>query len=186
MNIIEVSNTIFEKAIDKFNDIMKTYGLKYLGSVEFGNEIFISDPYYAPSKLNIKLSIEPGLYYGFINEEYGIVYGNKIKELYIFNSNYTDYPLELIYDELSVSNGECGFFDSNYFESSIWRRLDFTNDLSNRIHDITHPYSDGRLLYGGIIDNRCVVSASTIGDIKYKIYVSRNSKGNIVAVKLEY
>lgn len=184
MNYNQNDITIFT-VISKYRNIIKEHNLRYLGTVKFEDEVIVCDPYCLPSSSNIKLEMEPGIYCAFIKEEYGIVFGNKIKELYVFNYDYSEYP-SIFKDDIISESMECGFFDSHYFDVSLWGRIDQNSDVYQSIHNITHPCSNGRLFYGGILDNRCVVSSATINDDnKYKLFIAENN-GKIISAKLEY
>lgn len=82
---------------------------------------------------------------------------------------------------IAVDSGQCGFFDADYY-----KRHQPDNDYDNpdswyrRICDLTLG-SDW-----GTINDKGVVSASGHGDGLYDLYISKNSDGEIVGMRVEF
>jgi len=81
---------------------------------------------------------------------------------------------------IGVDSRQCGFFDFDYYKE---HRPD--DSWYRRICDITLD-SKGLSKRWGAIDNKGVVSASGYGKGLYDLYISKNTNGEIVGMRVEF
>lgn len=160
-----------------------------LGTIELGNEVYVTDPCYNTDVWCMALikNLKKGLYkcFGFVSDEGD--WGMRNSRLTIVNADYTDKVLS--YDflgyNIGVDSGQAGFFDKAYYEK--YHNGEYVDDNPddnawyNRVCDITLNGDNC-----GTIDNKGVVSSSGYGDGCYSVYGAYNENNELIALQLEF
>lgn len=140
--------------------------------------------------------------------------GIRVTDLWIAHEKYIkNYPKILVKDaDIGVDSGAAGIYDKEYFEkyhkfeegkhiddypeASQWYdkqfELRYNYDINGeKIVEKMHPehgyfYTDQERIEGVAIDNKCVISFSGFGDGGYNLYVGKNSKGEIISLRIRF
>lgn len=157
-----------------------------LGEIELKDIVFVSDPIYFPGiwcQAAIE-GIKPGKWIGFMyKKDTGKNWGTRVTDLWITHEDYLDeFPTLYVKDvEIGVDSAKAGFFDSDYFlEHHKGGELD--KDWADRLYEATKT-GEGD---GAMIDGKCVVSTSGLGDGGYNLYESQNSEGETVVLRIKF
>lgn len=127
--------------------------------------ITISDPCYTPGTwCAAKLGrIKPGIYNCYAHMEERGLLGKRVAEISIVHKN-----TELLHNpvwfevdaEIGVDSGQCGIFESDYYEDVHGSQLD--EIWYKKICNLTSPF--------GVIDDKGFVSSTGYGDGSYIAY----------------
>ena len=156
-----------------------------LGEIELKDIVFVSDPIYFPGiwcQAAIE-GIKSGKWIGFMyKKDTGKDWGTRVTDLWIAHEDYQDeFPTLLVKDvEIGVDSAKAGFFDSDYYLKHHKGELD--RDWADRLYEATKT-GEGD---GAMIDGKCVVSTSGLGDGGYNLYASQNSEGEIIALRIKF
>lgn len=115
--------------------------LEYIGTIELGSSIYVSDPNYnmgiwCLAKLDNVLSGKYNCYVERWNDEMTDGWGERIAALYIFHEDYKINPTIMLDYDIGVDSGQAGFYDSSYFEKTR-----FNDDWYGGICDLTYKES---------------------------------------------
>ena len=153
-----------------------------LGEIELKDIVFVSDPIYSPGiwcQAAIE-GIKSGKWIGFMHKkDTGKDWGTRVTDLWITHEDYqNEFPTLLVKDvEIGVDSAKAGFFDSDYYLEH--QGLD--KDWANRLYEATKGEKEG-----DVVDGKCVVSTSGLGDGGYNLYESQNSEGEIIALRIKF
>ena len=116
-----------------------------------------------------------------VQKNTGKDWGTRVTDLWITHEDYLDkFPTLLIKDiEIGVDSAKAGFFDSDYFLKHHEGELD--RDWADRLYEATEGENDG-----AVVDGKCVISTSGLGDGSYNLYASQNSEGETVALRIKF
>ena len=112
---------------------------------------------------------------------------SRITELIVRHEDYPECEIsEFESGHIAVDSGQCGFFDTDYYKEHQ-PDDDYNNPASwyRRICDITLD-SKGWYNGWGTIDDKGVVSESGYGDGLYDLYISKNTDGEIVGMRVVF
>lgn len=184
-----------------------------LGTIELNDSVYVSDPCYEAGTWCQALmkGLKPGKYHGFMYKV-DTGFGRCVTDLWIVHEdNIKGFPKKLVKDvEIGVDSGAAGIFDKDYYENyhtlnengqfneehDEWYNKQFDlryyfdkdgNKLQaeycpdSRRFEITGERADGISL-----DNKCVVSFSGYGDGGYNLYEAKNTKGQIVGLRIKF
>ena len=156
-----------------------------LGEIELKDIVFVSDPIYFPGIWcqAVIEGIKSGKWIGFMyKKDTGKDWGTRVTDLWITHEDYQDeFPTLYVKDvEIGVDSAKAGFFDSDYYLEHHKEGLD--KDWANRLYEATKT-GEGD---GAMIDGKCVVSTSGLGDGGYNLYASQNSEGETVALRIKF
>lgn len=163
----------------------------FVGDIQLKNEVYVTDPCYDNMVWYSELltNVSPGTYKCFTVETYEGAWGNRVAELHAIKEDvynkylvlemipYESEPLDCI---IGVDSGQCGIFDADYYEEHQ-PDDDYFNENSwyRKVCDLTDNEGNA-----GIIDNLGVNSSSGYGDGAYDLWVAKNDKGEIIAMKV--
>ena len=117
-----------------------------------------------------------------VQKRYRENWGIRVTDLWITHEDYQDeFPTLYVKDvEIGVDSAKAGFFDSDYFLEHHKGELD--KEWADRLYEATKTGEGG----GAMIDGKCVVSTSGLGDGGYNLYASQNSEGETVALRIKF
>ena len=160
-----------------------------LGVVELGSEVYVSDPCYGVDTWcqAFVSGLKPGKYHGFMTlKDFGAFGGIRATNLWVAHeNNVRNYPTSLVSGVIGVDSGSAGIFDKDYYEKYhpiISNKEDESHKWYKRQFDLR--YSCGK--EGIALDGKGVVSFSGFGDGSYSLYAGRNSKNEIVSLRIRF
>lgn len=157
---------------------------KFLGMIKLSNKVMVSDPCYSVGTWcqGVVENVLPGTYNCYIlNGMTG--WGDRIKELYVTNSNRPISREEiniLMGFEVGVDSGIAGIFDYDYYEKY---HKDSHDDAYNAWFDkyVLKNHPDFR-----ITSDLGVWSRSGVGDGGYDCFTHIDSEGYIDAIRIVF
>lgn len=186
-----------------------------LGVIELGSEIYVSDPCYdvgtwCQAFIN---GLKPGKYHGFMSiANFGkeCWQGTRVTNLWIAHEdNIKNYPTKKVNGAyIGVDSGSAGIFDKDYYEK--YHPIPDNNDESDEnyqwydkqfslcyYYDLDgnpteeFDFNTGQAIkrepaQGVAIDQKGVVSFSGFGDGGYDLYEGKNSKGEIISLRIKF
>ena len=159
--------------------------IKYrLGEIELKDIVFVSDPIYFPGiwcQATIK-GIKSGKWIGFMHKkDTGKDWGTRVTDLWITHEDYQDeFPTLLVKDvEIGVDSAKAGFFDYDYYLEH--HKEELNKDWADRLLEATKGEKEG-----DVVDGKCVISSSGLGDGGYNLYASQNSEGKTIALRIKF
>ena len=159
--------------------------IKYrLGEIELKDIVFVSDPIYSPGiwcQAAIE-GIKSGKWIGFMHKkDTGKDWGIRVTDLWITHEDYQDkFPTLLVKDvEIGVDSAKAGFFDYDYYLGH--HKEELNKDWADRLYEATEGEKEG-----DVVDGKCVISSSGLGDGGYNLYASQNSEGKTIALRIKF
>lgn len=157
-----------------------------LGLIKLNDKVYVSDPCYEVGTWCQTLldNVLPGNYRCFITKADLQEWGDRVSELWITHEEYQSIPEEYI-GNIGVDAGMAGIYDKEYFETFN------TDKHSNPKHG---PWYDkvfttlvmSEDIEGSVMDDKCVVSFSGIGDGSYPVYITRNEEEKIISIGIRF
>lgn len=156
-----------------------------------GREVVITDPAYPYGEVYQKSTnrILPGWWRCAAKKVDCGDWGMRVKSILICHEDYVNKDslfenIGLVSGRIAVDSGQCGFFDSEYFQKNQ-PDDDFDNPKSwyRRVCEITLNEPDY-----GTIDERGFVASSGYGDGMYEVWGEKNSDGlyiNFIIIFIE-
>jgi hypothetical protein len=152
-------------------------------------QVVVSDPCYnlpisGPEGYQGIINLEPGKY--IVNISY---INDRISELEILKKGFNGSTRweELIHDDICVDSGQCGFFDTDYYQKDqYYTNLDRISSIIIREDEPFYSICSDRTLsedQWGIIPHG-VVSSSGYGDGSYSLYGIYDKKNTDINRKL--
>lgn len=193
---------------------MKKIKQKYfLGTINLNTEVYISDPCYETGTWcqSLVKGLKPGQYNCFMNKVDVGDWGIRVSDVWIAHIDYKDiYPKTKMKATIGVDSGAAGIYDKEYYEKyhtidkniidtpegKKWYdnqfKLRYDYDIEgNKIEEVwdsdkcclvrTQPSRDGV-----VIDSKCVITDSGLGDGAYTAYSYKNSKKEIVGIRISF
>ena len=81
--------------------------------------------------------------------------------------------------EIGVDSAKAGFFDYDYYLEH--HKEELNKDWADRLYEATKGEKEG-----DVVDGKCVISSSGLGDGSYNLYASQNSEGEIIALRIKF
>ena len=162
-----------------------------LGTIELSSEVYVSDPCYGVDTWcqAFVSSLKSGKYQGFMTiKDFGpdALGGIRVTNLWVAHeNNIKNYPTTLISHSIGVDSGSAGIFDKDYYEK--YHPLEDSDNGEN-----AQWYErQFKLRYdcdkeGIALDGKGVVSFSGFGDGSYSLYAGKNSKNEIVSLRIRF
>lgn len=157
---------------------------EYLGKITLHDKAVVSDPCYdCRTWCSAELTVLPGTYNCYtITCDTGM-FGKRIAQLIaVYADKEKDLHSSLLRSvraQIGVDSGQCGIYDSEYFQKTrkdeVWYK---------EICSIT--YDDDKGFLGGTKDALCAVSASGYGDGGYMCMVQKDTHGDIFAIVVDF
>ena len=187
--------------------------IKYsLGTIELDTEVYVSDPCYRVCTWCQALvkGLKPGKYYGFMNKQnmknMGWLGGIRVTDLWIVHEDNVDtFPKTLVKGvEIGVDSGSAGIYDKEYYEkfhtledgkyiddypeSSEWydKQFDLRYYYDMNGNEILSETDNRERRDAIALDNKCVISFSGYGDGGYNLYSAKNTKGEIIGLRIKF
>lgn len=157
-----------------------------IGTIDLGSKIMVTDPCYTDldAWYNKEIGIKEGKYTCRAYIEDCGVWGERIMELTINHEKNQKAKASTLSDaSIAVDSGQCGFFDLAYYEENSQAETLSRDEWYNRVCEITLNEAKDSC---GIIDGQGVVVSSGYGDGVYRLYVKKNTKNEIVALRLSF
>jgi len=155
-------------------------------------EVILSDPLYSSEdKGGVKVSpVDTGLWRGFVLKDYSGSFAvneelHAYKESMVVNDKpKLDLFWEVLPDKVSVDSGQAGIFDRPTFKNEKFVRTKPRMDTGNLWYDMCCDITSDKV-GAGIVEGG-VISSAGLGDGRYKVFVSENNTGKIVAIKIVF
>lgn len=155
---------------------MEVKELKLLGYIKLGNKAYAIDPCYDLEQVRrdcLISNVKSGLFVCHLVICDAGAWGKRVKSISVSSVDNKDVISHTDKFLTGVDSGQCGIFDSKYYEDNYDK-----NEWYNRVCDITIDN------FGGNIDNAGTVSRAGLGDGCYEVVVERNSFGKAVEIKI--
>lgn len=193
---------------------MKKLKQKYfLGTIDLNTEVYISDPCYEIGTWcqSLVKGLKPGQYNCFMNKVGVGDWGIRVSDVWIAHIDYKDiYPKTKMEATIGVDSGAAGIYDKEYYEKyhtidkniidtpegKKWydNQFNLRYDYDIEGNEIEEVYdNDKRCLVrtqpsrdGVVIDSKCVITDSGLGDGAYTTYSYKNSKKEIVGIRISF
>lgn len=171
--------------------------MEYIGRFSLGNKVMVSDPCYGTNTWcqGVLENVRKGFWDAYIKASDEGNWGNRVAELVAINLDYNDEYEglksedinELQEFEVGVDSGTAGIFDHEYYckchtdkgADEEW----YDHKIINQFFP-THNQSDWQ--NSVFTEFNGVVSSSGYGDGGYDCYVTRNTEGEIIGIKIVY
>lgn len=159
--------------------------------------------------------LKPGKYFAFMSKA-DANWLRCVTNLWVVHEDYKDcYPDALVQEvDIGVDSGAAGIYDKAYFEK--YHTFGEEEDISdcpesderyNKQFDLRYGYDiDGdpipmepcyneetnsfephqERMEGAIMDNKCVISTSGLGDGEYPLFEAKDSDGSVVGLRIEF
>lgn len=155
--------------------------MEKIGVILINGSVTISDPCYEPRIwCAAVMNVLPGQW---------VCQGEKlsgcVKTLRICKPGYEGVPPDEDYCSVAVDSGQCGFFDTVYYEEKHPMISVEQSEVEDEWYDKICEITDNRG-YGLAPDSLGVVASSGFGDGVYPVYVGRDAHGKIVAIELRF
>ena len=155
-------------------------------------EVVLSDPQYSlEDKEGVIISpIDIGLWRGFVLIDYSGSFAvneelHAYKEsLVVNNKPKSDLFWEILPDKVPVDSGQAGIFDTATFQNENYVKTKPSMDTGNLWYDMCCDITSDKVR-AGIVEGG-VISSAGLGDGRYKVFVSKNNAGKIVAIKIVF
>lgn len=155
--------------------------MEKLGVILINGSVTISDPCYEPHIwCAAVMNVMPGQW---------VCQGEKlsgyVKTLRICKPGYEGVTPDEGYCSVAVDSGQCGFFDTAYYEEKhpmiSVEQSEVEDEWYDKICEITNNRD-----YGLAPDSFGVVASSGFGDGVYPVYVGRDAHGDIVVIEIRF
>lgn len=147
--------------------------MEKLGVILINGSLTITDPCYEPHIwCAAVMNVMPGQWVCQAEK----VYDKYVKTLRICKPGYESVIPDEHYCSVSVDSGQCGFFDTAYYEKKQPDEKWYKEVCEITLNKYCGLTSDS---YG-------VVSSSAYGDGAYRVYVGREAHGDIVAIEIRF
>lgn len=186
----------------------------FLGTINLNTEVYISDPCYEIGTWCQALvkGLKPGQYNCYMTKVDEGDWGLRVSDVWITHIDYKDiYPKAKIEATIGVDSGAAGIYDKEYYEkyhtlngenirdipeSKEWYdnqfNLRYNYDIEGK--KIKEVWDKDKFRYvrtqpprdGIVIDGKCVITESGLGDGTYTTYSYTNPKKEIVGIRISF
>lgn len=184
----------------------------FLGTIDLGTEAYISDPCYEIGTWcqSLVKGLKPGKYNCFMNKVDEGNWGIRVSDVWIIHTDYKEsvYPKTLMKATICVDSGAAGIYDKEYYEKyhtigirdtpegEEWydNQFDLRYDYDIEGKKIEEVWNEDKHCFvrtqpsrdGIVLDNKCVITDSGLGDGAYPAYCHKNAKEEIVGLRISF